>query len=81
MSYTRGKNPNSRNGFKKGHTINVGSKRSQESRTLMSVVQKQQVRDGKTVPIRKGSKWSYESRRRHRSWKGGVTPTMRLIRN
>ena len=32
MKYTLGKNPNSRNGFKKGHKVNLGKKRSKESR-------------------------------------------------
>ena len=74
MKYEHGKNPNSRNGFKKGvkrsknHQINLtkalrGRKFSIQARKKMSKLARQRVMEGK-----------------HNNYKGGVTPLGHLIR-
>ena len=75
IKYAHGKNPNSRNGFKKGHKNFITS----ETRKKMRDVAK---RDGRKPPSNKGKKFSKEFKEKARkrwlkdknpSWKDGIS--------
>lgn len=84
----RGKNPNSRNGFKKGNKYGLGKKymlgkkASVETRAKMSKAQKgRKITWGNKIGEAKKGKPNFLIRGKNNSnWKGGITPINRRIR-
>lgn len=75
MDYTTGKNPNSRNGFKKESRVNVGRKRSKKTKLKMSIAKRNMTLQNR-INIGLGHKGD-----KHWNWKGGISPINKRIRN
>ena len=84
MEFKRGMNPKSRNGFKKGHKINLGKSRGHWKGKKLSLETKRKMSKAK-----KGKKFTEEHKRKlseshkgekHYNWKGGISPINERIR-